>query len=472
MAVSGAITLSMSPTSLSLSAGGSASSTASIGRTSYTGSVSLTVMSTLPSGVTSSVTNPGTGNSGSVSFTRSTNSATFSNYAVRIRASGSDVTSVEDTVYLSMAVSGAITLSMSPTSLSLSAGGSASSTASIGRTSYTGSVSLTVMSTLPSGVTSSVTNPGTGNSGSVSFTRSTNSATFSNHAVRIRASGSNVTSVEDTVYLSMAVSGAITLSMSPTSLSLSAGGSASSTASIGRTSYTGSVSLTVMSTLPSGVTSSVTNPGTGNSGSVSFTRSTNSATFSNHAVRIRASGSNVTSVEQIIYLNMAVSGAITLSMSPTSLSLSAGGSASSTASISRTSYTGSVSLTVMSTLPSGVTSSVTNPGTGNSGSVSFTRSTNSATFSNHAVRIRASGSNVTSVEQIIYLNMAVSGAITLSMSPTSLSLSAGGSASSTASISRTSYTGSVSLTVMSTLPSGVTSFQSEAVKQVSAAAVE
>jgi sugar lactone lactonase YvrE len=93
------------------------------------------------------------------------------------------------------------------------------------------------------------------------------------------------------------------------------------------------------------------------------------------------------------------------SVSPSSVTLVQGGGAQVvTANLTRTGYTGSVSLST-STLPTGVTATITQPGTGNSGSISLQAASNATLVSNQTITITASGSGVSSVTSTFSLTV-------------------------------------------------------------------
>ena len=96
---------------------------------------------------------------------------------------------------------------------------------------------------------------------------------------------------------------------------------------------------------------------------------------------------------------------LSLSLNPVNLSIEPGSSKSTIATISRTDFTGDVTLTVMTVLPSGVTSSINQPNSGDSGTITFSLANNHAKFSNFEVRIRASGDGVESVNEFVYLDI-------------------------------------------------------------------
>ena len=245
-------------------------------------------------------------------------------------------------------------------------------------------------------------------------------------------------------------------SISPTSLKLVRGGAAQGvTVNLTRTNYTGSVTLAA-SNLPSGVTATYTQPGTGNSGSISLTASSSATLVTGQTITIKASGSGVSSVTSTFSLTVNPPSIAISSLSPTSATLYRGGSAQKvTVNLTRTSFTGSVSLAA-SNLPSGVTATYTQPGTGASGSISLAASGSATLVTNQTITVTASGSGVTSVTSTFSLTVTPPSIAISKVSPTSITLARGGSAQSvTVTLTRTGFTGSVSLSV-STLPSGVT----------------
>ncbi len=107
---------------------------------------------------------------------------------------------------------------VSPSAVTLDQGGGAQTVAvSLTRTNYTGSVTLST-STLPSGVTATFTQPGTGTSGSIKLTPSSTATLVSGQTITITASGTGVTSATNT--FSLTVTLAITVTLSPASASV------------------------------------------------------------------------------------------------------------------------------------------------------------------------------------------------------------------------------------------------------------
>jgi hypothetical protein len=244
--------------------------------------------------------------------------------------------------------------------------------------------------------------------------------------------------------------------VNPSSITLVQGGGAQSvTVNLTRTNYTGSVTLST-STLPSGVTATFTQPGTGNSGRITLKAASNATLVNNQTITITASGSGVSSVTATFSLTVNPPSIAISSVNPSSITPVQGGSAQSvTVNLTRSSYTGSVTLST-SALPSGVTATFTQPGTGNSGSISLKAASNATLVSTQTITITASGSGVASATATFSLTVNPPSMAISSVNPSSITLVRGGSAQSvTVNLTRNNYTGSVTLST-SALPTGVT----------------
>jgi YVTN family beta-propeller protein len=117
--------------------------------------------------------------------------------------------------------SGITISSVNPNSVILVQGGTSQTvTVNLTDTNYTGSVALST-STLPSGVTATITQPGTGNSGSISLQATSNATLVTNQTITITAGGAGVSSVTSTFSLTVNASsggGSVLLLVSPTNL--------------------------------------------------------------------------------------------------------------------------------------------------------------------------------------------------------------------------------------------------------------
>jgi len=111
--------------------------------------------------------------------------------------------------------------------------------------------------------------------------------------------------------------------------------------------------------------------------------------------------------------NFTVSGTAISYVGPLAVALDQGGSAQAVAvTLSRTSYTGSVMLAT-STLPTGVTATYTQPGTGSSGVIKLTPSSTATLVTNRTITITASGTGVASATNTFTLTVTPPIAVTL-----------------------------------------------------------
>ena len=457
------ISVSASPLYPTLAPGSSISIAINVTRTSYTGSVSLTLMTTLPAGVTVTYTHPSTGNIGYVNLTASTSCQLVSNYEIRVQAYGSGVTAAYTSFWLTVSYPpGIATLDVTPTSVTLAPGGNVQLTATITRESgFTGSVSLQITSTLPSGVTASYVHPGTGNIGTITLTASTSCALVVNQTVTVRASATGVASKTDTFLLTTSYPpGISSLSVSPTSVTVAPGGSVQLTATITRESgFTGSVSLQITSALPSGITATYIHPLTGNTGTITLTASTSCELVQDEEVTVRASATGVASeYDEFLLTTSYPQGISSFSVNPTSVILVPGGTIELTATITRVSgFTGSVSLLITSTLPSGVTATYVHPLTSNTGTITLSASTSCTLVTGQTITVRASATGIASVTDTFLLTTGYPPGISaFDITPSSVTLAPGGATELTAAITRVSgFTGSVTILITTALPTGV-----------------
>jgi subtilase family serine protease len=295
--------------------------------------------------------------------------------------------------------------SVNPGSVTLVRGGSGQGlTVNLTRSNFTGSVTLST-SSLPTGVTATYTQPSTGNSGTISLKATSTAALVSNQSVTITASGSGVSATAAFTLTVTAPTIAIS-SVSPSSVTLVRGGSAQGlTVDLTRSNFTGRVTLST-SSLPTGVTATYTQPSTGNSGTISLKAASNASLVSSRSTTITASGSGVSSATATFTLTVTTPTIAISSVSPSSVTLARGGSASLTVNLTRSNFTGSVTLS--STLPTGVTATYTQPGTGNSGTISLKAASNASLVSSRSTTITARGSGVSSATAAFTLTVSSS----------------------------------------------------------------
>src|SRR5579859_3507959 len=290
--------LAATPGSQTISAGGSASYTASVSPiNSFTGSVALTV-SGLPSGATGSF-NPSSisGGTGSSTLSITTNNTVAAgNYTLTITGT-SGSTSHTTTVTLSVNAQANFTLSANPSSLSVTVGSNASSTVSVGALNgFSGTVALSV-SGAPSGVTATLTPTSISTSGNSTLNVSAgSSAVAGSYTLTITGSSGSLThSINVPLQVNPVQPPDFTVSASPTSLTVNAGSSGTSTVSVGVVNgFSGAVALSV-SGAPSGVTATLSSSSVNAPGSATLTVSApSSAAASTSTLTITGTSGSLT----------------------------------------------------------------------------------------------------------------------------------------------------------------------------------
>jgi len=246
------------------------------------------------------------------------------------------------------------------------------------------------------------------------------------------------------------------LSASPASVSVTQGGSTSSTITVNPLNgFNGSVSLSATG-LPAGVTASFNPASTTGNSTLTLTASGAATTGTATVTVTGTSGSLSHTATVTLTVNAAATPDFSLSASPTSVSVTQGGSGSSTITVNPVNgFTGSVSLSA-SGLPSGVTASFNPASTTGSSTLTLTASSTATTGTATVTITGTSGSLSHSTTISLTVNAAAAPNFSLSASPASLTVKQGTSGTSTITVTPSNgFTGSVSLSA-SGLPSGVT----------------
>jgi hypothetical protein len=234
------------------------------------------------------------------------------------------------------------------------------------------------------------------------------------------------------------------LSASPSSLTVTQGSNGTSTISVTNTvEFSGVVTLAATG-LPNGVTAAfATNPTTGSS-LLTLTASITAAAGAS-TVTITGTSGSLTATTAIA-LTVNTSPSFTLSASPASLTVTQGGSGTSTISVTTANgFTGSVTLAATG-LPSGVTAAFdTNPTTGSSMLTLTAAST--ATSGASTITIAGTSGGLTASTTInLTVNSAIPQGFAISAAPTSLTVTAGVGGTSTITVTPSGgFTGTVSL---------------------------
>jgi uncharacterized membrane protein len=478
-----AFTLAVSPTALSVQAGGAANNIAAdigLGETAaaqageaaagtgtinvtisrsggFEGAVTLTVEG-LPSGVTASALTIAPGlSTGTITITAGA-TATVGNSTLTVRGTGTGVTAQTATVQLTITPAPSIAIALAPAAVSVSQGGSGTSTVNITRNGgFAGAVNLT-SSGAPSGMTVTF-NPASATGATSTATVNVGAAVAAgNYPITITAGGTGVSNVTATLTVTVTAPPAqsISLALAPASLSIQQGQQGTSVVTITRNNVSGAVALTAQGA-PAGMTVSFNpaNP-TGNTSDITVAVAATVAPGA-YPVTIQGAGTgfNNATATLTVTVTAAPASGITLALNPTALSIQAGNSGTSALTITRTNFSGAVALTA-SGQPAGMTITF-NPTsvTGNTSDITVAVA-GTVAAGTYPVTIQGAGTGIANVTAVLTVTVtAAPGSVVLSLNPAALSITQGQSLTSTLTITRTNFTGTVNLT-SSGAPSGVT----------------
>jgi polygalacturonase/uncharacterized membrane protein len=355
--------LSASPSSQTVTAGAGTSYTATVGAINgFTGTANLT-LSGLPGGATGSFSPTSVAGSGNSTLSVSTTSATpAGTYTLTITGtSGSLTHSATVTLVVNAAATPDFTISATPASQTVTAGGGASYSTTIGALNgFTGTVNLSVTG-LPSGAGGSFNPASVAGSGSSTLSVSTTSTTpAGTYTLTITGtSGTLMHSATVTLVVNAAATPDFSISATPASQTVTAGSGTSYTATIGALNgFTGTVNLSVTG-LPSGAAGSFNPASVAGSSTSTLSVSTASTTpAGTYTLTITGtSGALTHSASVTLVVNSATAGDFTITATPASQTVTEGGTSSTTytTTISAVNgFTGTVSLS-LSGVPSGVT---------------------------------------------------------------------------------------------------------------------
>lgn len=457
--------VSVSPASISVVRGGTATAVLNVNRRSgYTGTVTL-LASGAPSGVTVSFSPASLSGSETQSTVTISGSgaATAGTASITIGARGADGETKSATVSASITVP-EIGLSVAPSSTNITQGQTAGLSVTVARSGgYTGEVSLSATG-LPTGLTASFDPASLGGTASTSSLTLTASESLApgDYSFSINASGSGVESRMVTVQLSVIASAtpSVSLAASPAQLSLAAGESRTSTVTVTRSGgFTGSVTFAVSGSLPQGVAVSFSPQGTTGATTEVTVSTTSGAARGPATITIQATGSGIDPATVALGIDVLDPPGIALSLETQAQSIARGDGASNTLTVTRSgSFAGAVALSVQG-LPAGVTTTLPASVAAASGisTVPFVVQVASATpAGTYEIEIAGAGDGWLNAETTLSLTVTDAGAFQLSAAPASLTIQAGNSGTSTISITREGgYSGSVAF-VLEDAPSGVT----------------
>src|SRR5256884_37467 len=340
--------LSLGPAALTIVQGATGTATVTITRSNFTGAVTLS-LGGAPTGVTGSF-NPAAPTGSSATLTVSVGAAVAPG-VYNLTVAGT-ATAGNHSTPLTLTVSAApdYALSVAPTALTIAQGATGTTTVTITRTSFTDAVTLT-LGNAPTGVTGSF-NPAAPTGTSSTLTVSVGAAVAPG-VYNLTVNGTGAPCNRSTP-LTLTVSAApdYSLPLPPPALPIGQGTTGNTTVTIARTNFTGAVTLS-LGNAPAGVTGAF-DPATPTGTSSTLTLSVGAAVAPG-VYNLTVDGAG-TPGSRSTPLTVTVSATpdYALSLSPAALTITQGATGTSTVTITRTNFTGAVTLSLGSA-PTGVT---------------------------------------------------------------------------------------------------------------------
>ncbi len=257
--------------------------------------------------------------------------------------------------------------------------------------------------------------------------------------------------------------GSITLSLTPTTATIQRGGSTQVSGTVTRSNFTGDVAISVTGA-PTGVTGTVTLAPVngGNTAQVTLSAAT-STSPGTYTLTVTASGSGVSNATATFTLTItaATPASFTMALGTPTLSVGQGASGQSAITLTRTAFTGNVTLSAEN-LPTGVTASfTTNPVPATTSSVTFNVAANAAPGTFNTILIRGTAPGLTDVTAPVTLTITVTGNFAIAAGSNPLNVAQGAQATTTLNATRSGgFSGTIVYTVTgpanAALPAGLT----------------
>jgi uncharacterized membrane protein len=466
----GTISLSASPSALTVPQGGSGTVTVTLVRGGGFNDPVNVAVTGLPTGVTTSVT-PGqlTGATTQATVTVDVaNTVAAGTYTATITASAAGVGSATATYTLTVTALPSYTLSANPAAVSIGQGGSGTTTIQVNRTNFTGAVALALQNP-PAGITGSFNpTPATANQSILTINVAGTVAT-GNVTLTVVGTATGQTDKTTTVTLTVTPPPDYTLSVTPTTVSINSGGTGQVTVNINRTNFTGAVNLSLVAP-PAGVTATFNPASPTTNSSVATITVASTVVLGSYDLTIMGTATGVpTAVEgsaideaaaagdrtTMVQVTVVAGPNFTISAGPTAVNTTPGGTASSTITIVRTNLTADVALSLVSP-PTGITGTFT-PATLTGTTLTSTLAITVAgtvTPGQYTLTVQGAGGGLTKTATVS-VTVATGPSVTLSMAPATLTIDQGVSGQSTLTASRSNFTGNVTPSVSGN-PAGMT----------------
>ncbi|MEP7324836.1 MAG: hypothetical protein ABI836_02710, partial [Gemmatimonadota bacterium] len=441
--------LTLTPAALSLDQGGNGTTTVTITRVQFTAAVTLS-LGGAPAGVTGSF-NPAapTGTSSALTVTVDGSVAPgVYNLTVDATSPGGDPRSKPLT--LTVGATPDYSLSLSPPDLTIMQGEDGTSNVTLARTNFAGAVTLS-LGNAPAGVTGSF-NPAAPTGTSSTLTLSVD-ITVAPGVYNLTVDGAGTAGNRSTplVLTVTAAPADYSLSINPAAFTIAPGANGNTAVTISRVNFSGAVTLS-LGGAPAGVTGSF-NPAAPTGTSSALTVSVGTAVAAGvYNLTVDGTGTPGNRSTPLV-LTVSVTPDYALSLNPAALTINQGANGNSTVTLTRSNFAGAVTLSLGSA-PAGVTGSF-NPAAPTGTSSTLTVSVGAAVAPG-VYNLTVDGSG-TAGNRSTPLTLTVSAApdYALSLNPVALTINQGTNGNTAVTITRTNFTGAVTLS-LGGAPAGVT----------------
>jgi uncharacterized membrane protein len=452
----GSISVTASPSALTVQQGASGTVTVTLTRGGgFADPVNVTVEG-LPAGVTATVS--------PTSLTGTTTSATVTvnvastvaagTYTATIRASATGVGAATVQYTLTVTATPNYALTATPATLSIGQGGSGTATIGVQRTSFTDPVALTLVNP-PAGITGTF-NPAsaTGDQSILTLNVASTVATGP-HTITVQGAATGPGNKTTTIALTVTPPGDYTLTTTPATLSIPAGANATTTVNINRTNNLSAAVTLSLDSPPAGITATFNPAASTTNSSVATINVASTVVPGSYNVTISGSAPGIATARTVVLpVTVTTAAAFSISATPNALTVGPGASGTSSVAIVRTNFTTDVALSVL-TNPQGITGTFT-PATLTGTTLTSSLALNvpsGVAAGTYPVTVQGVGGTLT---QSTTINVTVPAPnVGFSVSPTSLSLAPGGTGTATLNIARTAFATGITPTVTGN-PAGLT----------------
>lgn len=449
------IQVTASPTALTVQQGQSGTVAVSLTRGGgFSAAVNVSVDG-LPAGVTVGVTPTqltGAVTTATVTVTVAASVAPGT-YTATIHASAAGVGEATATYTLTVTGIPNYALSATPAALSIGQGVSAVTAIGIARTNFPGAVTLSLVSP-PDGITGTFSqNPANGDNSQLTVNVAATVPTGT-YTLTVKGSATGLSDKTTTVQVTVTEKPDYQLSLTPNTVSITAGSSGQATVNISRSNYTGAVTL-ALSSPPAGITATFNPAAPTTNSSVMTIAVANTVAAGDYVVTVAGTAAGVPTRidphtgfatemfapgDRSTSITVTVTAApdFSLAASPSTVNASQGGTANTTVTITRTNLTANVDLSLDSP-PAGITGVFTPASATGATSALVISVAGNVAVGSYTVTIKGTATGAGSRTTTLTVNVVAGPTVSLSVNPTSLNIEQGSSSSTTLTLSRVNF---------------------------------